>query len=538
MKAIVYLPIKPDVAKENNLPVKLPVLAEDVPKITEENRIPLDVIIRGLEAQVSLNRDDKEYYSTYLQYFYYEKFKKLVAEKSYDSAQEILEKAKSIGEDYRYHFYRGILLREIGNEKEAEIEFKIASSMNPKFSLSHYELGRMYMRNGEYDDAESELLKALKKDPDFPLPYVKLGDVYLSKGDVENAIKMYESALKKSKDLPDVYNRLGVIENTFQNFEKAEMMFRKALEIAPDYHDAKFNLAFTLTKLGKLFDAMEILLELEKSLPEDPMVLNELGIVMRELGLFEDSVERLERALEFSEDDGIKFNLARSLMFVDRDRAREVLSDLTTGEFSEEASRLLDYMDMKREVDLKDLGEIGLLSEEISSCENLRCLLEDIEPPENLEDRIDSILEGYVPKGGDVDTVDLLDLEAAYILSGRDFIEMERRAIEFSTAVYGSGIMIAISRMILRAIQMRFSEGETDPDALMDSIVPEIQDLHWKFSLKISKAFESVPSENPKKGSDFAPSLLYFLKFGDPPEFYLPWMELLRPRSSDLSPIR
>ncbi len=538
MRAIVYLPIKPEIAKENNLPVKLPVLAEDIPKVTEENRIPLDVIIRGLEAQVSLNKDDKEYYSTYLQYFYYEKFKKLIAEGDHEAAEEILERAKAIGEDYRYHFYKGILLREVGNEREAEIELKISSSMNPKFSLAHYELGRMYMRNGEYDDAESELLKALKKDPDFPLPYVKLGDVYLSKGDVENAVKMYESALEKSKDLPDVYNRLGVIENSFQNFEKAESMFRKALEISPKYHDAKFNLAFTLTKLGRLFEAMEILLELEKDLPEDPMVLNELGVVMRELGLFEDSVDRLRRAFDISKDDGIKFNLARSLMFVNREESEELLRELLSGDFSGEASRLLDYMKMKRNIPLEEFGDLGVLSEEISNCDDLRCVLESVEPPKGLEDRIESVLEGYIPKGGDVDTIDLLDLEAAYILAAEDFVEMEKRAVEFPSAVYGSGIMIAVSRVILRAIQMRISEREVDPEVLIDSVVPEVQDIHWKFSLKLSRAIERIPNENPKKGSDFMLSLLYYLKSGDPPEFYLPWVELLKPRSSDLSPNR
>lgn len=51
IKAIVYLPLDPDKAKQNNLPVKLPVLAEDLPRIVEEDRIPLDVVLRGLEAQ-------------------------------------------------------------------------------------------------------------------------------------------------------------------------------------------------------------------------------------------------------------------------------------------------------------------------------------------------------------------------------------------------------------------------------------------------------------------------------------------------------
>jgi len=61
---LVYLPLKPEMAKANNLPVKLPVLVEDMKNITDRDRIDLDVIIRGLEAQSRIERND--YYESYL----------------------------------------------------------------------------------------------------------------------------------------------------------------------------------------------------------------------------------------------------------------------------------------------------------------------------------------------------------------------------------------------------------------------------------------------------------------------------------------
>ncbi len=527
MKAIVYLPIKPEMAKIYNMPVKLPVLVEDLPLITEKDHIPLDVIIRGLEAQIETGKNE-EYYRSYLQYFYYEKFKKLLSEKRLDGAEEYLEKTRRLGEDYRYHFYRGLLLKEKGNEGEAEVELKISSSMNPNFSLPHYELGKMYMEKGELEDAENEFRKALEKDPDFVLPLVKLGDVQLSKGNLREAQELYRKALEKERNLPDVYNRLGVIENTLQNFKSAERFFRKALEIKPDYYDALFNLAFTLTKLGKIFEAFEILSELEKRFPEDPAVLNELGIVMRELGLFTDSVEKLKRAHEISKDDGTAYNLARSMIFVSREKAKNILKELLEGERAREAERLLEYIERKNEIPLEEAGKFGELAKELSECD-LRCALEGVEVEGELSERIEYILDGFVPKGGSIDTVELLDLATSYILSGKDFVEMEKRSIEFASGVYGSGTMMGVLRVILRMIQMRSDFGTVEPEDLVDSVVPEIQDLDWDLALKISRSFERIPSSEPKKGSEFITSLLYYLKSpSEAPKFYTPWIKLLK----------
>ncbi len=532
IKALVYLPLKPEKAKALNLPLKLPIRAEDLPLIADKDRIPLDVIVRGLEEQVKLEKDD--YYTSYLVYFYYEKAKELLSSGDYSAAMDYVEKAGALIKDYRYHFYRGLIFTKTGREKEAEVELKLSTGLNERFSLAHYELGKLYMKQGELDDAEKHFKKALEIDQDFILPMVGLGDVQLSRGELEAALESYQKALEKDQNLPDVYNRIGVIMNTLQRFEEAKMYFEKAIKILPSYDDAKFNLAFTLSRLGHHFKSLEILLELEKSHPDDPAVLNELGITMRELGLFEESTEKLEKALRLSpNDEGIKLNFGRSLLFVDKERALEVLKEIE-GENRHLAENLIEYS--SKSVELNWLEGLSIEGESILEIVNemaslsIEELLEfaELEDPD-LSSRRDSILEGYIPKQeSDIDTMEFLEEAFLWILGARDFIDMERRSIVLASSLYGSGRMLAVMRILLRMAQMRIEYGKIVLDDLLESVVPELQDLDWHFALKISRYMNAIPSYEPKTATDFMISLLNFLESNETPEKYELFLKILR----------
>ncbi len=533
-KALVYLPLKPEKAKAYNLPLKLPVRVEDLPLIADEDKLPLDVIVRGLEEEYKVSGN--EYYKTYLVYFYYEKVKELMASEKYDEALKYVEKAGTLERDYRYHFYRGLVMLKTGKDSEAVVELKISSGLNSNFILADYELARYYLKRGEYDDAEKGFRRVLERDPDFPLACVGLGDVHLSQGDVQGAVEYYKKALEEENNLPDVYNRLGVIMNALQRFKEAKHYFERAISIFPDYDDAKFNLSYTLLRLGKIFDSLELLMNLEKKRPNDPAILNELGIAMRELGLFEESVERLEKALKFDpENEGIKLNLARSLLFVDKERAEELLASID-GEYKALAKDLLDYMGKRLTLDrfedveyrgetllshIRSFGEFG---------EDIAELVSVFEfSDEELSKRADAISQGFVMKSGsDVDTVEFLEEAFCWILNSRDFVEMERRSIMLAGALYGSGRMLAVVRALLRLVQMKLELGEILIEEFLDSLVPEIQDLDWEFALKISRYADRLPSYFPKTGTDFFLSLLHFLKTGETPSGYEFFLKLLR----------
>ncbi len=500
MKAIVYLPLKPEFAKERNLPVKLPILVEDLPLVSEKNSIPLDVIIRGLEAQVSVKDDG--YYSSYLVYFYYEKVKELVSKGEFERALEFVEKAGKVVEDYRYHFYRGIVLEKMGKDGEAEVELRISTGMKPDFSLAYYELGKILMKNGEFEDAERMFETASSIDADFVLPVVKLGDVALSKGDLSKALSHYEKALEKDPNLPDVYNRLGVIHNELQRFDDAERFFKKALEIYPDFPDALYNLSYTLVKKGKIFSAFEILSNLEKRFSDDVRILNELGIVSREIGLFERSVEVLERAFEISREDWVGYNLVRSLCLVDIEKAFEMAEKLENVEVLE----TVEWYSKK--IEPKFSKSIGEWIEIIDECEDLMCVLDSIEVEGKIGKRLKRIRRGGIPiEDTDFDTSEFLDLVVAYFSRANNVAEMEKRSIEIAVALYGSGTMLGVVRTLLRLFQSKFTEGFVGIETVKN-VIEEIKDLDWNLAIRLSRAIENPNHSGESKGSDFVVSLI------------------------------
>lgn len=264
IRAIVYLPLNPEKAKQNNLPVKLPVLAEDLPRILEEDRIPLDVILRGLETQYELTKD--EYYRSYYVFFLYEKFKQLLRERNLDEAEKVLERAREVQYDYRYHFYRGLLLKHKGELGEAEIEMRLVISMNDRFAPAYFELADILKEKNEIEDSLLFYEKAYEVNKEFLLPLLKKGDLLLEEGRLEEAIEEYKRILEKDPNFVEVYERLGVIYNQLQRFKEAEKFFKKVLEIERKDH-VEYNLSYTLIKLGKLFEALEILKKLYEKIP-------------------------------------------------------------------------------------------------------------------------------------------------------------------------------------------------------------------------------------------------------------------------------
>lgn len=289
------------------MPLKLPVLAEDMALITEIDKIPLDVIVRGLEAQYSIEKS--EYWGSYLVYFYYEKFKQLLNDKKYEKAREILEKAKKILYDYRYHFYYGLLFAKLEDYENAEIELKRSISMNPNFYIGYYELGNVLYLKKEFDDAIEMYLKAFELNKEFFLPLLKIGDAYFENGQLKDAETTYKAALKIEKN-PQIYLRLGVLYNYMQKYEKAEKMFKEGLSV--EYKpELAYNLSFTLTKLGKHFQALQILKELVNNAPA-PEVYNELGLLQKNLGIYDEAKENLKLAGEEYEE-----NYLKTLLFTD-----------------------------------------------------------------------------------------------------------------------------------------------------------------------------------------------------------------------------
>jgi len=513
IKAIVYLPLDPEKAKENNLPVKLPVLVEDLPRILDENRIPLDVVLRGLESQYEVSKD--EYYGSYYVFFLYEKFKLLLREGDFEEAENVLQKAKSVLYDYRYHFYKGLLHKHKRELGEAEVEMRLAVSMREDFAPAYFELANILREKGEIEDSLKFYEIANEIDRDFLLPLFAKGDTLFQEGRFIEAMAEYQRVIERDPNFAEAYARLGVIHNQLQRFKEAEKYLRKALELS-ERDDVKLNLAYTLTKLGKLFEAFRILKELYEKNPDDPLVANEYGLMLKTLGLYEEALEVFERAAStHREEEILKFNYGVLLLHFDKERAVEVLSEVT-GDLEERAQHLVELAQVKFVPVL--FPEHEWVTDYLANGRlDMVALARDLNSSiEEVQKRIERIREGEFPfYETDVDSSEFAEIVVALAFSSPDLFKVEENVVKFLSAVYGNSAMIAAGIAFVRLVQELLLAEELDFGSFLKRVVPEVQDVNWSFALKVAR-FRDLKKLDVGRFTDLVIALLQSLEVGAP----------------------
>ena len=128
----------------------------------------------------------------------------------------------------------GVILKNLGNLKEAEFSYRKAIQLQPNSADSHNNLGVLLRDLGKLQDAELSTRKAIELKPDYAKAHLNLGNVL---------------------------NDLGKLQD-------AELSTRKAIELKPDYAKAYSNLGNILSDLGKL----EELILLSKSTLESTSI--------------------------------------------------------------------------------------------------------------------------------------------------------------------------------------------------------------------------------------------------------------------------
>ncbi len=516
IKAIVYLPLDPGKAKLLNLPVKLPVLAEDLPLIVEANQIPLDVIVRGLEAQYELTKDD--YYGSYLVYFYYEKVKTALNSGDLGEAEGYLEKASKVSKDYRYDFYKALIAGKSADYETAEIFLRSCISKNDRFALAYFELGNILMAKKEFEDAILQYQKAFECDKNFLLPLLKIGDCYLEMGELRQAQDFYQALTQMDPEFQQAYARLGVVSNLLQKFSQAEKALRKAIKIDPEDLNSVFNLCYTLSKLGKHFETLNLLKNLVEKDPNNTAFLTEYALALRRVGLYEEAVDTIERAAELSHEQFILYNRGILNLFVNFNRGLQLLRNLSA-EYSSKADELENFLKFWKPR-LKPFGtierKVGTVRASMRAGEIDLVTLAHKLPSSH---RIDALKQGVVPAyDTEVDTVENIDfLVATIFASNRDPIQIEKNVTKLSVGLYGSGLMLAVSVVVAKLYIFLESNESFDLQEFFREVMTDVQEYHWNFALQLSKleeesfSFEELELGKIEKGSDFLINLLKVL---------------------------
>lgn len=513
-------------AKANNLPVKLPVLAEDLEKIADRDRIELDIIIRGLEAQCKIERDD--YYESYLLYYYFEAFKRALNSGAIGESKEYLDKAGKIKKDYRYHFYRGLMFREEARTELAEIELRRSIEMNDEFYIGYFELGRLLQSQEEFDDAIVSYLKSIEvSGGQFALPFVAVIDCFISKGEYNEAL---EIAGKIGKGFPlysDILLRKGVILNEVQKFALAEETFTESIGSNEDWRSF-YNRSFSKARQGKLYEAYEDL-KTAYAISGNPDVLYELAINEKNMGMLEDSLSHCRSYYNNTADQKALMFESRVLdMMGEYDVALELLDDtylelktllllhkyLSEGVIERELvfENTLNesyYRYLRGRFLSKDFSTCNLIESGKINVESLTGLLSELDNAE-VTKRISAFSEGTIPK--EIREITLAEMgfftELIYQMEAYPS-QQEYLSYLMAFLISGSGKTTGIFRTLLYVQRWVLSGLPFRTDSFIDEYLEELKDLSFDFALRIAKlseyggtdvdTLEEEANENPEE---------------------------------------
>ncbi len=238
---------------------------------------------------------------------------------------------------------------------ESLAEAKHAVDADPTSSVSHLNLGFVYLELGSMGHAKAEFEIVIRLDPYAPSGYYWLGGVYFLQARYEEAIDVFKRALEKLPEWSVAYHALGMSNFERHNHNAAEIAFNKALELmgnaeSPQYDvpaspfgtrgygwSAKLSSANVFYFLGLLASHGGSLdrakaywrqaIEVGPPLAE---VYFELGLAYNKHGQWEDAMRSLKSAIQLRpEMPAARYQLARAYFKL----GRTTEGDRELGEF-------------------------------------------------------------------------------------------------------------------------------------------------------------------------------------------------------------
>lgn len=205
------------------------------------------------------------------------------------------------------------------NRRKAYPELMEAIRLDPEHAGYHKDLGTIFFYNQDFETAERETKKAVALDPNLAEAQNNLGLVYLAQGRHAEAARQFQAALNNlSYPTPEyAYNNLGKTCYLTGDYAAAVDALERSLTILPSNEEARFVLAMSYVKLGRLVEAEKAFRAALLLRQNAPRTHYELGMVLFKLNRKEDAAAEFRRVValdpqgEFGEQSRTYLKLLR-----------------------------------------------------------------------------------------------------------------------------------------------------------------------------------------------------------------------------------
>lgn len=228
----------------------------------------------------------------------------------------------------RYLYNLATILSQQQKLDEAARIYERVIERDPDYVEARNNLGVIYWKEGSPEKAADQFEEVLRINPAYANSYEPLAHVYVESGNVEGCADLHGVAKMHGVDMTELFVRLGFESERGGNAGLTAALLGKMAEVYPE--NTRFNLeyAMMLYRAGMRAEALEHLIGLYRSGNRETLVLNNIGVLLCQMGHCEKSLEIFEEAARLYPDDpSVRVNYARAFYSLgDREKAREQLT--------------------------------------------------------------------------------------------------------------------------------------------------------------------------------------------------------------------
>ena len=243
-----------------------------------------------------------------------------VAQGHADRAKTRLDALLAARPDHLFgHGLLGEVLALTGHPQEADVQFREASRVNPKWITPWLDWGGLWLAQKQPDQAVQVIQAGLKANPDSEELQMLLASAYSTQGQIDSAITAYDGALRLNPRNVLAANNLAVLLVDYkgdpQNLQKAFALSRDFEKDAP--HPLFLDtLGWVRFKMGQQEEALRLMKDAVAKSPEVPTLNYHLGMAFYQSGKTAEARAYLSKALKSAE------------AFQGRQEAEQILSQM------------------------------------------------------------------------------------------------------------------------------------------------------------------------------------------------------------------
>lgn len=179
----------------------------------------------------------------------------------------------------------------------------IATALNPKDAVLRFEIGNYYFGGGVYNPerAEKYFKQALEIDSNIPGAHYQIARIYFVRGNFYTALQEINKEIELNPDFKRSYYVRGLVRGYSRNLAEAESDFKEFLKWKPESWAGWNDLAWVYFQEGKYKEARDSARKGLDIYPDNPWLLNSLGVALLNTGEKYDAKEAFAKALSVAE---------------------------------------------------------------------------------------------------------------------------------------------------------------------------------------------------------------------------------------------